>query len=50
MDHIYNYKEEKYINRRDWNILDKIDFQNINDEFIENYKQCGFEIFFILNL
>ena len=37
------YKDEKYINKRDIEIFDKIDFEKIDDNFIENFTKCNFE-------
>ena len=38
--------KEEYINKRDVNILENIDFQNIDDKFISVYKGYEFEIIF----
>ena len=40
------YINEKNINKRDHKIFDKIDFDNIDNEFIETYKKYNFEIVF----
>ena len=45
-DPYYFENVEEYINRRDVNILEKIDFQSIDDEFIKVYREYEFEIIF----
>ena len=40
------YFTEKNISKRDIIILDQIDFENIDDEFIEAYKSFNFEKIF----
>ena len=48
------YKEEKYILKRDVNIFDNIDFNNIEEKekqnFIDNFRKNNFEIIFKSNI
>ena len=41
------YKNEKYLIKREVEILDKIDFERIDDEFIQEFKKKNFEKIFI---
>ena len=40
------YEDKNHINKRDCNILNKLDLENIEDEFITEYRSFNFEIVF----
>ena len=44
------YSEERYANKREPEILEKIDLEDINDNFIEKFKAMNFEKIFEKNL
>ena len=44
------YTEDRYINKRNLDIFDKINFQNVDFEFIEKFKTCQFEKIFKNNI
>ena len=40
------YKDNNHINKRDCKILNKLDLENIDDDFIDEYKSFNFELVF----
>ena len=46
IDPIYNIKSNKNISKRDYKILDYINFQKIDKDFIELYRKYNFEKIF----
>ena len=46
LDPFFKENKEQYLDKRDVNILKRIDFQTIDDEFIKEYQSFNFEIIF----